>query len=142
MGFIRIVYKKIFGYSEEQISDFGFQMLGMFLTGEVSNDPTTYLKIALDPNIKGNLGNLIGIRKQQNDIAIYFDSIMDLTDEDLLDWILTNDPLDADDILVLPKSEFIHIVEHWTKAHNLWFEEIWIKCEDGVYWVEGVDPMR
>lgn len=142
MGFIQVTYIPKYGYLEENFSDFGFQMLGMFLKGEVGAESKFYKNWLLDSHQSSTFGNFVGIRKKNGYVTLYFGSVMDVTDEQRIDWILQNDPQDADDEFCMPMDDFLHVMDFWVTAQMLSYKEIWIKCEDGVYWVEGIAPMR
>jgi hypothetical protein len=139
MRFIQFTYIPKYGYLEENFSDFGLQKLGTFLIGEVGSDATLYNDWILDPQKSSNFGNFVGISKRGDSIVLYFGAVMDVTDEQRIDWILELNPQDADDEFNMPVKDFLHAIEHWAKIRKMWFKEIWITCENGVYWVEGVE---
>jgi hypothetical protein len=141
MRFIQFVYNQTHGYMGKGLSDYGYQMLGMFLLGDVGADEKFFKNWALDRESTRSGGNLVWLRKENNDIIVYFSPIMDVTDEQRIDWILQNHPLECDDDLPIPKKDFIHIIENWVKFRKYVCKEIWIKNEGDIYWVEGVDPL-
>lgn len=137
MRFIKFYCKKDWQrYTQESFSDYTYSMLGIFLTDEVNCDPQAYKRWALDPNGSGGSGNIIYSDKANGNILLSYDSCMDVTDEQKEKY--KDDPLNAEDVLIIPEPDFINIIENWIKFQNNDCEEIWIKNDKGTFWVEGV----
>lgn len=137
MRFVKYRYDKVFRYRQESFSDYAFQILGFFLDWEVGNKKSFFQDWALDPQQTMITGNMISLKKNQENITIYIE-IDDLTDEETIDWMLKADPLDSEDQLILPKKDFIHIIDAWIKIQSSGYKDVWIKNEGNTYWVEGI----
>lgn len=134
MRFVKFVYTKEWGYVDELHSDYTYQMLGLFLTDEVGRDASSYKRWALDPDGSGGSGNIIYSDKANGKILlsyVYESKVNRHTAS-------SNDPLSAEDELAIPQADFIHIIEEWVKSQRRGFQEIWIKNENGIFWVERV----
>jgi hypothetical protein len=136
MRFIKFSRNKI--YLEDIFSDYGYQMLGMFLIDEIGRDEKLYRDWVLNTKSVRSSGNSVFAKKEHGNIVLFFDPSIDPTDEEMLDWIFKSDPMDSGGELVVPCKEFIHIIEQWVLIRKRDFDEIWIKNEGNVYWLEGV----
>lgn len=136
MRFVQFIYTKDWSYIQESYSDYTYQMLGIFLTDEVGTDSTSYKNWALDPNGGGGSGNIIYSDKIDGNIILSYDSFMDPTEEEIAAQGYKF--LNVEKELTIPQNDFIHIVDEWIKLPRQGFDEIWIKNDNGIFWVERV----
>jgi hypothetical protein len=137
MRFVKFYYKRDrHGYWQESFSDYTYSMLGIFLTDEVNGIPDRYIEWALDPEQTYACGNIIFLDKVGNDIVVSYDPVMAVSDEQQEAY--KDDPLNAEDTLSICQADFINIIENWIKFQDRDCDEIWIKNDNGTFWVEGV----
>lgn len=137
MHFIKFSYSETRGYSEESISDPLYAKLSMFLTENSGRDYTIYKDWALDPKNTCSYGNFVRIDKKNNSIVIWYE-LPDFSEQEIEEWPKEFPLSDLRQELVIPKKDFIHIIEEWVNFEHKLFSEIWIKNEGDIYWLEGV----
>jgi hypothetical protein len=136
MRFVKFIYTNDWGYVQEAYTDYAHQMLGMFLTDEVNDIPDRYKEWALDPEQTYACGNIIFLDKVGDRIVVSYDPVMNPSEEE----IAANGYkfLKVEKELSILREEFIHVIDEWVKCQINHFNEIWIKNDNGTFWIEGV----
>jgi hypothetical protein len=139
--FVKFIYEKHFQgkYDEDLSSDYAYQMLGVFLTDEMGTSIETF-KMWLDhPTYKHFSGNITMIDKNDDgSLRLHYDPVMDLSEEHIEYIKRETGATSVEEEIVMSRDDFVHILDSWATCKKYCFSEIWVKRDNGVFWVEGV----
>jgi hypothetical protein len=137
--FIKFIYNEKFGYVQNASSGYSYDILSDFLTDENIAYPDSFRNWLYDPTAFYFSGNITMIDKNDDGtLRLYFDPVMELSDDQIekLKEAFGEEQIEQE--LILSRKNFTHIVDEWTKCRLFKCNEIWIKHDNGIFWVEGV----
>lgn len=138
MRFIKFTYTEKFGYLQKSSSDYAYGMLGDFFTDEISIESESFRNWILEPSSGSFSGNIVFIDRRRRYLRIHYDPIMDLSEEQIERIKRETGVTHVDEEVFISREDFIHILVQWIKCRRYHCDEIWVKKDNGVFWVEGV----